>query len=89
MPFSSAAMGSKPSAPGANRRMAMWAATNSPSTTPRNGPMFAGIDEVRPSVASVYAPATITEPSTMSPSSVRRRRIPITLWGLEGSSSWW
>ena len=54
MPFSSAAIGSsKPSAPGASRRIAMCAATNSPSTTPRNGPMFAGIDEVRPSVANV------------------------------------
>src|SRR5256885_677032 len=48
MPLSSAAIGnSNPSAPGARRRMAMWAATNSPSTTPRNGPMFAGIDDVR------------------------------------------
>ena len=62
MPFSSAAIGSSnPSAPGASRRVAMCAATKSPSTMPRNGPMLAGIDDVRPRLARVYAPPTITD----------------------------
>ena len=44
MPLSRPAMGtSVPSAFGAKRRMATWAASWSPSTTARNGPTLAGI----------------------------------------------
>ena len=44
---------------------------------PRNGTMLAGIDEVRPRLARVYAPPVMTTPSRMSPSSAFRRNWPI------------
>jgi hypothetical protein len=63
---------SMPSACGASRRIATWAASGRPTVIPRKGPTLVGMGLSSGNEASRYAPTTNMDPSTSSPSSVVR-----------------
>ena len=57
---------------GASQRLAMWARSANPSTTPRNTPMLSGILDFCPRTAITYSATISSEPKTSNPNSVRR-----------------